>query len=410
MDILCNLIYDDNKDIYSIVSHSFTTYCHALIDFANKFREQFPWAILESYEPADLVIFQDYFQKKPDKIQLFRDFIHLNTKETLQKLSLQMFHEIYTVLNKDNLLDLFIEKYKDELAANNWLLTSEERTYCLTSTISSKVLELLFTIKHISNFQRLLFKYNLQYNNGLYNNRALFKDAVMTYFYKATPYGRKNKFMKILEQIMYQNDDNDSGYQKDIVTIADLLEKFFEREGHKIMEGANIMFAICAILKKRNKPVIIHNEFFKIVYDPKMEDTITIETQMKKGKRGRQLNIKILTNDTDPDAFEKGFIANFIHSLDSVIAHKFLLFLIMLNKKALLDNIYIFNMTNHDNFYSSLIPFTQFIIEDQYLDLMKNTLIEMIFENLDDDTKEQILALINKEKLGVTRLNKNFVK
>ena len=108
---------------------------------------------------------------------------------------------------------------------------------------------------------------NLDSDSPLWLDRDLFKRIVMTYFYGATPFGRKEDLKEFLYGKILQPDSIDyKTYKKDILFIATFINNFFE--SHMKSNISNHMQKLTQILVNKSKPVAINNDFFQIVLQP----------------------------------------------------------------------------------------------------------------------------------------------
>lgn len=249
----------------------------------------------------------------------------------------------------------------------------------------------------------------------VFNNRELFKNAVMTYFYNSTSFGRKDDFMDFLRDEAEDNIILNAIGKQHLSNITVILDNFFLAYIKEVIPDSVSMFKLSeALSKNKNKEIIIKNKFFAIAFGPHKTDAMVIQTNRFKGKRGAQLTMRYPRDEIDGALIRQRFSPNLIHSMDAYIVHAFMSRILSMNEEFKKHK-FTFELccyTNHDTFGMWMKPYLKLLIEDCYHELIEANYITCL-TNLDPDVEAEIKSLIPVTKVDDSvfdTLNPHFVK
>lgn len=424
---LCNLMGKNVMDLYTTVSQEFKfsvihlkTYIEQMVEVLVS--QKLPEILDRNPLSLDNVNNDKYAKIKSDYNELFATFINMDVKNSLY--DSDVINDLYNKLIEKK-IDL-IKKHKEKIYVSgckeenelNWLLLNDYFLFRknINVIVDSETLRILVRLKNGIKLLRCLKWLGLYNNDAFFNMRALFKDAIMTFLYNATAFGRRDKFIELLTDFIDHTDKYTKEFYDIVYTLSTYLESFFSFSiGPRVQDG-EILFDISKVLSSQQKPVVLVNEFFKMTYDPKLQEKHTVATPVFNGKRGVQLVVRKTTEKFDKDEFDKAFIPNFIHYLDAYIAHSFNEKMIRINirlAKITNNTFQIYFSTNHDSFSSSVAPFSKFILEDCYLDLIIFEPHKLLTRNLKASKPSmKIMEELNRRSasFNVKRLSPHFMK
>jgi hypothetical protein len=398
---LSNLIGDVKSDVYNEALMGFTEQIESL----NK--------VVDSYRP--------FVSKGNDILKDINDLEGLN----LNKEEFSLYTDIYERFKAFCSMDIsrssyapnLINKLYEDLSVCNIILDLQEFNWLLSSNdmelhtwptieIPFKSLQSLMLVRKIFRLKSIILTHPWLENN-VFSNRDLFKKPIMTYFYNATSYGRKEHFIEFLWthsnylQKSYRN-------LKLVTFVSSITEQFFSYFMTSRVPDATKMLDLSKYLTSQQKPIIINNRYFKITFDPRVMRKQIIQTASFRKGRGSQVTINIQTDATDSKMIKQRFNPNFIHSMDASIVHHYYRRLLKMNER--LKEIYLICFhANHDQFGISLRPFLKIILEDGYRELHESNYIDTL-ENIDPSLLSKIKALVHENKLNLQKINEYFIK
>ena len=427
------LIGSEYIDIYQIFSKLCGQTCYDLLHLAKSIHQH----IQELPYLFDLI--DDNFNDIPARYEqwethkdnlpaLFKTFILMDLDQS--SFATEITRSVSNLLQKNNKdLDIW---FNDTIKSFNpscsfaeyritnfdWLLSAKEKEYVRNHnrffpSMKKQDVQYLFIIRNIVRTTHCLMKHSLILNEEFFSLRSLFKEAVMTFFYNATSFGRKDSFIALLFKFLPDLNKRNESHYKDVSFIASYLDKFFSYSVMVIMKDGNLLFKISDILSARKKPLIVKNSLFTIIHNPKKQESIVKQTSNFNGKRGVQLTLRRTLNEFDSEAFDRSFIPNFIHGADAWIAHTVVLFHIDLNNILKKKSNIAFRAScqlNHDNFMSNLGPFLKPVLKDCYLQLYHADPITWLLKQLDPEEQQKIYELLKENNLVLHDINNFFVK
>ena len=370
---LANLVDSNVKhDIYILTIKNM----QLIFNNINIIVEDFEKAYLYEYTPSKVLpldrdIYADLQNK--DLNNLFDYFYNVDLTKSYR------LPEFFSLLeNKSNKNDdishysFLFNKFDEEIL--------EKRTYLCKNR---NIIKYYLLIKHWYNF-----KYSLNQNSWIYNflfDRNTFKKNIMTFSYNSTAYGRKEEL-----ETYFTNLANDLGLKldKQALTIScQYLEKLFNICAIKYL-GIDCMFPLTEKIARLDKEIIIKNKYLKIMLMPAVTEKVRINVQgLSDNKRQHQLTLqqKRIIKDhikIDSERMRQTFSPNFIHSMDAFIVHTFKDRLRDFNIALKTNGLFISHYTNHDSFYTSILPYTKILILDIYKSLYELDYISTIKDSM----------------------------
>ena len=284
---------------------------------------------------------------------------------------------LLTLLNKYNRLDSYNYDVLDILYKDFYKLISRPH-----------LIQNLFIFRMFVRLRRILihdFKLNII---DFANDRELFKKAIMTYFYKSTPYGRKDDYLDYFHS-HYPITASEEMKHK-LNELVNFLDRYFIETLHKNIPDVDLMNQLIDNMDL-TKPVTISNRNFLIYIEPRVQIKKQIQCPNLGGKRGLQLTILKPTDEIDDGKMKSMLGANIIHSMDAHIVH--LLNELILNINTDLKqnklNFKLIHDTNHDCFYFSCPFLLRVFIEECYLTCFSEKYLDNI-SGITEEVKQQL--------------------
>lgn len=425
LGIESNIIGTQKADIYSNV----TTECSKEVDKIKDFISQITkfsenhihWPSLDKEAQITsnkLIIHKKEYDEIIQNNSVEEGFLFADTEKSTYfvEIAMKVYEKLIQIPNNDYLMELCDKA----LVTFSWLLCKKDEIIIKKEAhrfkYSPEDLTFMLIIRSCFRFLLHLQRTQLLFDTSFFEDRTLFKNSIMTYFYNSRSRSRNDKMKEYLNEKLSSTKQMPKELYDDTNAIAIVLDKFFIKYlGEKLPDNAKI-FCLSNILAKHGKLITIKTPHVTIKYFPKQQEINTVETPTYKKRRGHQLTLRKTLNLFDSNEFKNAFIPNNIHSMDAYIAQSFIKRFLDMNStlRKLQLNVQIHYFTNHDTFGSTTFgPFLKYIIEDCYLSLIHEEPITWIFDSLDDDTKRQIEALLAsspKYRQHIKRLNPHFVK
>lgn len=240
------------------------------------------------------------------------------------------------------------------------------------------------------------------------NDRDLFKKAIMTYFYKSTPQGRKEDYRDYFHThfpITFPPQ-----MKLKLHEVLNFLDRFFLL-ALRTLPDVDLMNSLISEMDLR-KPVVITNKNFTIYIEPKIQIKKQVQCPNIGGKRGIQLTIRKATNTIDVTKMRSMLGANIIHTMDAYIVHLYNELIFKINKDLKEHNInfQLIHDTNHDCFYLSSPFLLRLIIEECYLTCFSEDYLANI-SNIPLNVKQKLQQISTEEYMkALTPLHPLFIK
>lgn len=268
-----------------------------------------------------------------------------------------------------------------------------------------KVLDYIFCLKYALRQIIISEQYIIKERKD-WATRDLTKHHVMTSLYMSTAFGRRESYIKLLQDNYVL-----SKYAGNVIKeFASFLEKATSNYLSSIKSLSLLQQFLDTICK--NEKIIITNRNFKITFNPLVTTDAQVSCSSLLNKRAHQLIIKKTTDKFDADRLKSMFMANLAHSMDSDVMHTFTEICLLINNQ-LKENRISFRLIferNHDCFILNSGPLLKILLEEAYLKISKQNNINYIV-GLDENTKKEFTSMNTHEFMKMlTPINPNFVK
>jgi DNA-dependent RNA polymerase len=398
---LCNLIGNEKNDIYLLAVDKFKEQRILLDNLLRDFTVYTHKDILKDIDKNETFnVNKESFSNLSNFNQRILAFLNMDSKNSSYAI------DLINSLDKD-LVDNKIPI--PDIKGLLWLLskTDMKQSNLPTLKIPLTHYQYLMLLKKAFKFNVTLLGQTWIQDNNVFLNRDLFKKSIMTYFYNATNFGRKEDIIAFLwDQGKHLNKDLNNS--KAFTYIATIIELYFSYFMLTYVHDSTLMNKVSNLLTLQKKPIIINNKYFEITFAPKKTIKSILQTSAFNRKRESQLTIHKYTDEIDSTLIKRRFNPNFIHSMDATIVHNFITRITNINIKLL--NLFEINYhVNHDTFGSYSTPFLKTIIEDSYRELYSSNYFNYL-ENLDPAILAQLKDLVHKTDLDLTIFNKYFIK
>jgi len=242
--------------------------------------------------------------------------------------------------------------------------------------------------------------------DSIWFKRELTKKHVMTTLYMSTSYGRKESYLKFLQEHLTLSANN-----KFINEFASFLEKSTSIY-LKTVANLNRIYEFAHEICKDER-VFIENKNFTITLQPRITTDFQVSCSSLRKKRGPQLTIKKVSRQIDPAKLKSMFMANLAHSMDSDLMHHFTIICLDINNTLFECNSnyrFVFER-NHDCFILNYPVLLTIILIEAYLRLAQQDNISNI-KGLSQEIKTKYTNSISCEDflLHLEPINPNFIK
>lgn len=389
-----NLLGNENKDLYSEMCFNLKEKMplieKAMETIKNLCNQQLTWIwdndINVRPPEEEIYVFSETFKNIESFSDLLKTFCQMNLESPVRT---QMIYNVISEIKNNKIWQEALQEIQHIFHELSWMITSYEHKL-LQMSFKSKDMEdakKILLIRKLYQFYVIKNNYkNLDSDSPLWLDRDLFKRIVMTYFYGATPFGRKEDLKEFLYGKILQPDSIDyKTYKKDILFIATFINNFFE--SHMKSNISNHMQKLTQILVNKSKPVAINNDFFQIVLQPNKTKSVQITIpvydssfRQKQKQRSPQLRIKQQLNELDKEKLNSFTSPNIIHSMDACIVHTMNKLVKEINKNFIEKNkkARIFITHIHDTFIINNLILLKALLIECYWDLILSNYINNI--------------------------------
>ena len=388
--ILSNITGNTKTDIYNIPAEILRKDLCVLQDLLNNLNI--------TYKCNLVITEQKTIQKNIDNSISTRELLELLVSFNLQYAS-YTFIEICKILA--NRLKSDYDAFRIQHSHFDFLNiipSSNERRrlqHCilLLPKISSNFIAWLFSIRNAAVFFSTLEIFELSYKSF---DRTFFKNAVMTYNYNATSFGRRREFCALIRTT---SSKKDLLTKKSLNFIAGVLENFFNSFKNQYLDSGERLRQLSTIISFTNSDVQIDTPFLNVKFRPYETIKKTIATKnMLTNKREFQLVVQVPKIKgqqliINKKKMKQKFGPNFIHTIDAMIAHIFHEKVITINTTLKEKNIFINFFINHDKFCLTLDALTRILVLDCYYQAYELDFLRKIANNFNPKVKDLILSL-----------------
>lgn len=399
---LCNLIGHDQIDVYMLATTKFQIELANMKTFMDKF--------ILYHQIEDPTVFNSVSGIHVDKDKFIS---YTNpTDRLIAFLQMDILNSTYgtnlinTITDDINNAGFIIPSYKELV----WLLSDQDLKFQKNNNKETKIYQCLMTLKKVVKVLSIVSEQWIIESN-LLHSRDLFKKAIMTYFYNATSYGRKDDF----EKFFFSGNVYIMKTIKNILSIkylSTILDHYFIHFMVTEVNDSSLMKQLSKIISKQTKPIYISNKFFDIRFAPMKETIRIIQIASYNKQRGHQITVRERSDELNSKAIRTSFTPNMIHSMDASIAHMFIERMVHIHKdlfKKVEEYFEINFQLNHDTFCSVLRVYLKIILEDCYRELLQSNYINFL-DDLESNILEKVKSLVYKDKLDLTNINPHFMK
>lgn len=205
------------------------------------------------------------------------------------------------------------------------------------------------------------------HEDSFWRSRAKTKNAIMTFVYMSTPYGRKNSYFELIKEhrILPNNPYVVYGC-RELTSFLELCTTSYLTNLEDIPLASKFLDEIC-----QGKPIVVSNRNFKMTLHPTEEEHTQIQCPAftSNKKRPPQLNIKVRTTKFDNKKLRSMLMANLVHLMDSDLMHHFVELCIEINSRlnSQGSSYQIIFERNHDCYILNCGFLLDIILEECYL-------------------------------------------
>jgi hypothetical protein len=362
-----------NHDIYMIFSkqacETFDTFFKELLQL------KIPKDILKIIRPCFTTLFFKKTNFKEPSIAILINIFKILKQWLLRHNTIKFNYNLMSLASKYNWIFKHVIR-KSETIFESLYLKAFLKRKTSTYKIFTNITYLLGSFMHLKS---TIKKSNSWFFSWL-SQREVFKKAIMTFGYNATPYRRKEDFLQSLIE------HNDNKITKNIIYLAQLMENMFQYLKDNYLKSSQVLRDFGKILAENlernphaNPAIYINNGIFDMKLECYKQRTARIRVKgSPNNKDWHLLNVKVpLYVETNQyktsnevlvpncTALTRKFAPNFIHSMDAWLVCNFKFKIAYLNE-IFNNELFINHITNHDTFAITIAPLLKYILMDIY--------------------------------------------